>query len=230
MAKPSTDPYGRLMRRVDKGGGGGCWLWMGPTKNGYAYTGTAGGGFVYGHRLSYERSVGPIPDGHRIHHECEEPRCVNPAHLSPVTASEHAREHGLGEGPCSSCGQEDFYIGRDGARTCRGCRRRRRASARMEVCPNCGGPKSPESSTCSRRCGALLHNKRNPKPLPPHGTTERYRRDCRCRECKMANAAYARDYRVRRGGGMATCPICGGDRIPDNKTCGQFPCKGPADP
>lgn len=196
MAQRSSDPLPRLMARVEREGHGGCWIFTGPTKNGYSHVGV-GRGFVYGHRLVYERLVAPIPDGRRIHHTCETPRCVNPDHLEPVTASEHAKEHGLGLATCATCGGSSWYVRSDGARRCRPCRQAARGpKVDGAPCPMCGSPKSPEKGSCSRSCGALLHNLLHPKPLPPHGTTSRYRRGCRCGECRAANSAYERSRRT----------------------------------
>lgn len=43
------------------------------------------------HRLSYEMSVGRIPDGAVIDHLCSNRDCVNPEHLEPVTNTENTR-------------------------------------------------------------------------------------------------------------------------------------------
>lgn len=43
----------------------------------------------YVYRVAFRLFVGPIPDGHDIHHTCNEPwssRCWNPAHLQAVEA------------------------------------------------------------------------------------------------------------------------------------------------
>jgi len=59
----------------------GCWIWIGyGTKEGYGRLGIKGKKFL-AHRLSYQRFIGPIPDGLLVLHKCDEPSCVNPAHL-----------------------------------------------------------------------------------------------------------------------------------------------------
>ena len=199
MPKAPTDPLVRLMSKVvvvkepD-----GCWIWTGRShKNGYSHVGVQGGGFVYGHRLSYQRHVGQIPEGFRIHHRCGTPTCVNPAHLEPVTAAEHALEHGLGHPECGRCGANDWYRGPDGRRGCRACRRKRRGVA-DHPCPICGEPARPEAATCGNRCGTILHFNTKGRVEHPHGTTGRYKQECRCSECRAANTAYERGRRERR--------------------------------
>ena len=70
-----------------------CWLWTG-TKNAYGY-----GIFlmpgevpVRAHRYSYEYFVGPIPNGKIIMHTCDNPPCVNPAHLRIGTRADNNRD------------------------------------------------------------------------------------------------------------------------------------------
>lgn len=126
-----TDPMAKLMARVVVDDDTECWVVAtGAMKNGYPYVAEGKHGWHYGHRLAYRRLVGPIPDEHRVHHRCENTRCVNPEHLEPLTAKEHAEHHGFGVGPCLRCGSEDWHIRKDtGARQCRECRRRRRRAA-----------------------------------------------------------------------------------------------------
>ncbi len=45
------------------------------------------------HCAAWIQFVGPIPLGHHLHHLCEQPACVNPSHLQPMTPGDHAREH-----------------------------------------------------------------------------------------------------------------------------------------
>lgn len=63
-----------------------CWNWFGAMlPNGYGsiqrdrrQTGA--------HRAMFELLRGPIPDGMVIDHLCRNRRCVNPAHMEPVTS------------------------------------------------------------------------------------------------------------------------------------------------
>lgn len=68
---------------------GGCWIWT-RTLDRHGY-----GKFVVhrkqhlAHRWSYEYLVGVIPPGFQLDHLCRNTRCVNPAHLEPVTARQN---------------------------------------------------------------------------------------------------------------------------------------------
>lgn len=52
------------------------------------------GGHGLAHRQAWEAAHGPIPAGAVVHHECENPSCVNVDHLRLVESqSAHARLH-----------------------------------------------------------------------------------------------------------------------------------------
>lgn len=75
----------RFWRKVDKRGPDECWPFTG-TKNQYGYGrirkgGDRGGKMIFAHRVSWEMHNGPIPDGLQALHKCDNPPCVNPAHL-----------------------------------------------------------------------------------------------------------------------------------------------------
>jgi hypothetical protein len=61
-----------------------CWEWTGYGVDGYGRF-WLDGRDVMAHRVSYEWLIGPIPDGLQIDHLCRNRRCVNPAHMEPVT-------------------------------------------------------------------------------------------------------------------------------------------------
>ena len=91
------------------------------------------------HRVAYELAFGPIPDGHVIHHECENRSCVNPDHLTAMSPSDHSR---LREGrnyprQLTHCkrghefGEPNVYTWR-GMRRCRICDRMKKREMRND--------------------------------------------------------------------------------------------------
>lgn len=87
MTPPFAPLEVRFWRHVEIGEPRDCWRWTG-------FRNTPGYGMVLGdnerqshpaHRVAYELTVGPIPDGLVIDHLCRNRECVNPFHLEPVT-------------------------------------------------------------------------------------------------------------------------------------------------
>ena len=98
---PATHPFERFWSKVDKRGATECWEWQGArhTKEHYGFM-WAGplyperARWVKAHRISWEIHNGPIPDdpSGNVLHTCDNPPCVNPAHLYLGTKADNARD------------------------------------------------------------------------------------------------------------------------------------------
>jgi hypothetical protein len=69
-----------------------CWEWRAST-NSYGYGKFGIVGRVLGaHRIAWELSHGPVPEGQCVLHRCDNPPCCNPAHLFLGTQADNMRD------------------------------------------------------------------------------------------------------------------------------------------
>jgi len=118
-----------------------CWIWTAADSgDGYGIF-TINSKNRRAHRLAYELTVGPIPEGMSLDHLCRVRNCINPEHLEPVTVAENNRRAAAYKTACTRGHEytpENTRYNSAGARACRECDRwrcRRRRAARREATP-----------------------------------------------------------------------------------------------
>lgn len=120
----------RFWAKVERGDG--CWLWSGRLDRGYGRFYVSHHRTVRAHRFAYESLIGLIPSGLDLDHLCRNRRCVNPAHLEPVTRRENLMRSPLTQASLNA-GKAECLSGHsladariyDGKRECRTCERER---------------------------------------------------------------------------------------------------------
>jgi hypothetical protein len=127
-----------------------CWEWKcPPTGGGYGQF-TIEGKVFKAHRVAYELTIGPIPNGLVLDHLCRNRICVNPHHMEPVTQRENImrgdlevsveaiRRHWRSRTHCKwghELTPENVYVPPKlpTARACRTCRGRRSREAQQRA-------------------------------------------------------------------------------------------------
>lgn len=96
----------RFWAKVSRGAPDSCWEWQGcRNRDGYGvFMLSRAQGSDRAHRVSWALLHGPIPSGKVVRHRCDNPSCVNPAHLLLGTQAQNVEDmvgRGRQRGPAS---------------------------------------------------------------------------------------------------------------------------------
>ena len=127
----------RFISKIKRDSASGCWIWTGSfDRKGYGkfWVSTAYANAI-AHRLCYRLCSDVDIEGKHLHHICENPKCVNPYHLEPLTAKAHI--HKTPQSISYQCSirtncpyghpydEENTYWSPRGKRQCLACRKAR---------------------------------------------------------------------------------------------------------
>jgi hypothetical protein len=70
-----------------------CWEWTAfRNPSGYGMIRNGRRGMALAHRVAWALAHGPVPEGRHVLHHCDNPGCVNPAHLYIGTNADNVRD------------------------------------------------------------------------------------------------------------------------------------------